>query len=44
MSYLIANMTQSDFDTVFAAQSPTFHSLKEESRDPTGTLMTIIKQ
>ncbi|NJN24158.1 MAG: FHA domain-containing protein [Acaryochloridaceae cyanobacterium RL_2_7] len=42
MSYLIAQMTQAEFDQYFNADSPQFHSLKEESLDPTGTLMTII--
>ena len=42
LSYLIAQMTQDEYDQFFNADSPQFHSLKEESLDPTGTLMTIL--
>ena len=42
LSYLIAQMTQAEYDQYFNADSPQFHSLKEEALDPTGTLMTII--
>ncbi len=42
LSYLVASMTQDEYDEFFGAKSPTFHSLKEECLDPTGTLMTML--
>lgn len=41
MSYMIANMTPSEFAKFFQAESPSFHTLKKESLDATGTLMNI---
>ncbi len=40
ISYLIAVMTPEEYSQYFDAQNITFHSLKEEVLDPTGTLIT----
>ncbi|MEM9136922.1 MAG: FHA domain-containing protein [Cyanobacteria bacterium P01_F01_bin.42] len=39
MSYMIASMTPAEYAEFFDAQPVSFHSLKEEILDPTGTLM-----
>lgn len=42
MSYMIACMTPEEYSQYFDAQTITFHSLKEEVLDPTGTLVTAL--
>ena len=38
LSYMIARMTQAEYDEYFGATNPDFHSLKKEPLDPTGTM------
>ena len=41
LSYMIAHMTQAEFDQYFSHTVVPFHSVKEEVLDPTGTLQNL---
>ena len=41
VNYMIAKMTQSEFDQYFSHTILPFHSVQEEILDPTGTLVTF---